>query len=128
MRTARVVEDTLELVLDGRTCLELLDSCGAGSLAITDKALPSVLPASVRVTSSEILLGVSSCREPERLDGQIVALGAGIAPSPRSEGWWVVVRGELLVKGAGGRTFVLVPYEVEGRALPATGRGGWWRC
>jgi len=123
-----VPDDVLELVLDGHTCLELLDRCGAASLAVTAKALPTVLPTTVRVTSSEILLAVSSCPEPERLEGQIVALGAGIAPAPRSQGWWVVVRGELRAKDVAARIFVLVPYEVEGRALPATRRGGWWQC
>ena len=120
--------DVAEPVLEAHTCLELLDRCGAASLACTTRALPSVVLTTVRVTGSAILLGVGSCREPDRLDGQIVALGAGVAATPRSEGWWVVVRGELRMVDSSARTFELVPHEVEGRAHPAARQGRWWRC
>jgi hypothetical protein len=128
MRTAaNAPEDSLELVLDRPACLELLDRCGAASLACTANALPSVLPVTVRVTSSAILIGADARADTHRLTGQIVAIGAGVAATPRSGGWWVVVRGELREDGAAG-TFVLEPYEIEGRALPGYGHGGWWRC
>jgi hypothetical protein len=121
-------DDLLELVLDQRTCLELVDRCGAGTLACTVRAMPSVVPVNVRVTSSEIQVAVDRLQHVERLVGQIVALGAGVAATPRSQGWWVVVRGELCERVGHPRWLLLRPFEVEGRALPATSKGLWWRC
>lgn len=126
--TASVPQDTRRLVLDDAICLELLDRCGVACLACTVNALPSVIPVTVRITGSAILLGLGAGGEPVRLDGQIVALGAGVPATPRSEGWWVVVRGELRLEAGTRGTFRLDPYEVWGRALPASRRAGWWRC
>ena len=121
-------DDLLELVLDTQTCLELVDRSGAATLACTAKAMPSVVPVSVRVTRSAIEVGTSPVGDASRLAGQIVALGTGVAATPRSPGWWVVVRGELVENDGRPGSFRLLPFEVEGCALPATSRAGWWRC
>ena len=122
------VDDLLEVVLDTRTCLELVDRSGAATLACTVRAMPSVVPVSVRVTRTAIEVGTSHAGDTSRLVGQIVALGTGVAATPRAAGWWVVVRGELYEREGHPGSLLLRPFEVEGRALAATARGEWWRC
>jgi hypothetical protein len=126
--TTTQAPDLLELVLDTSTCLELVDRAGAGTLACTVKAMPVVVPVSVRVTRSAIELGAPDVGDHSRLAGQIVALGTGVAATPRSPGWWVVIRGELVEREGRRGSLVLLPFDVEGWALPATSRGEWWRC
>jgi hypothetical protein len=126
--TTTHAEERLELVLDTPTCLELVDRSGAGTLACTVKAMPIVVPVSVRVTRSAIEVRAPDVGDTSRLAGQIVALGTGVAATPRSPGWWVVVRGELCERDGRAGSLVLQPFDVEGWALPATAHGAWWRC
>jgi hypothetical protein len=126
--TTTHADECLELVLDTMTCLELVDRSGAATLACTVKAMPSVVPVSVRVTRHAIEIGSPDVGDPSRLAGQIVALGTGVAATPKSPGWWVVVRGELCERDGHPGSLLLRPFEVEGWALPATSRGEWWRC
>jgi hypothetical protein len=121
-------DEELDPLLDAQTCLELLDRSGSASLACTTRALPSVLPVTVRVTSSQIRLVVDRAVDPDRLRGQIVAVGAGFPATPRAAGWWVVVRGEIRRERGSTRELVLEPSEIEGRALPTdTWRRWTWR-
>jgi hypothetical protein len=126
--TTTLADERLELVLDTPTCLELVDRSGAATLACTVKAMPVVVPVSVRVTRAAIEIGLPDIGDQSRLAGQIVALGTGVAATPRSPGWWVVIRGELVERGGRRGSLVLEPFDVEGWALPATARGAWWRC
>ena len=113
----------VELVLEPDDCLELLKSCTAGSLACTSRAMPIVVPVLVKVVGASVRLVLGDHSDPERFAGHVVALGAGVPPTPRSDGWWVLVRGEAWT-GTGARTELLLDTaDVEGRLLPATGFG-----
>jgi hypothetical protein len=114
--------------LDPQDCLALLERCEAASLACTVRALPTVVPVTVRVVQGAVRIALPTTADATRLVGQIVALGAAVPPTPRSEGWWVLVRGELVALPGGGRVVALNAFEVEGRALAAASRGRWWRC
>lgn len=114
--------------LDPQDCLALLERCESASLACTVRALPTVVPVTVRVVQDSVRVALPTIADAARLVGQIVALGAAVPSTPRSEGWWVLVRGELLPLPGGGRVLALDALEVEGRALAAAPRGRWWRC
>lgn len=114
--------------LDPQDCLSLLERCESASLACTIRALPTVVPVTVRVVQGSVRVALPTVADASRLVGQIVALGAAVPSTPRSEGWWVIVRGELVPLPGGGRVLALAAFEVEGRALAAASRGRWWRC
>ena len=114
--------------LDPQDCLALLERCESASLACTVRALPTVVPVTVRVVHDSVRVALPTAADAARLVGQIVALGAAVPSTPRSEGWWVIVRGELVPLPGGGRVLSLAALEVEGRALAASPRGRWWRC
>lgn len=115
--------------LDPQDCLDLLERCEAASLACTVKAMPTVVPVTVAVVHNTLRVALPTAADAARLAGQIVALGAAVPSSPRSDGWWVIVRGELvpLAGASSGRVLALDALEVEGRALAAAPRGRWWR-
>jgi hypothetical protein len=114
--------------LDPQDCLALLARCESASLACTVRALPTVVPVTVRVLQGTLRVALPTVADAARLVGQIVALGAAVPSTPRAEGWWVLVRGELVPLAAGGRVLARDARVVEGRALAPGPRGRWWRC
>jgi hypothetical protein len=114
--------------LDPGDCLSLLEQCESASLACTVRAMPTVVPVTVRVVQDTLRVALPTAADAARLVGQIVALGAAVPATPRSEGWWVIVRGELVRAPGDGRVLALNALEVEGRALAPAPRGRWWRC
>ena len=114
----------LGLVLQPDDCLELLKACTAGSLACTSRALPLVVPVLLKVVGTSVWLVMGDHSDPDRFAGHVVALGAGVPPTPRSDGWWVLVRGEVQAQQGPRTGLVLDTMDIEGRLLPATG-GGW---
>lgn len=113
--------------LDREDCIALLTQCEGASLACTVRALPTVVPVTVRVVGSALRVALPQGADASRLVGQIVALGAAVPATARSDGWWVLVRGELRGPVSAGRVLDLETFDVEGRALPAAPRGRWWR-
>lgn len=113
--------------LDREDCLALLAQCESASLACTVRALPTVVPVTVRVVGHALRVALPSGADASRLEGQIVALGAAVPATADSAGWWVIVRGELRGPVGTGRVLDLEALDVEGRALPAAPRGRWWR-
>lgn len=113
--------------LDREDCLALLAHCESASLACTVRALPTVVPVTVRVVNHALRVALPPGADASRLGGQIVALGAAVPATAHSAGWWVIVRGELRGSAGSGRVVDLEAFDVEGRSLPAAPRGRWWR-
>jgi hypothetical protein len=107
-----------DVVLDPETCLMLLSTCDAGSLACTVRAMPTVVPVGVSVHSGRVCVALNDAVSAKLFAGQVVALGAGVAPTPRANGWWVIARGELQRVSGSERQLVLETCELDGRALP----------
>lgn len=126
--TAFQPASTVSSPLAREDCLELLARCDSASLACTVKALPTVVPVTVRVVGAALRVALPPGSDSSRLVGQIVALGAAVPATAHTEGWWVIVRGELRALPGGERVLALEAFEIEGRALPAAPRGRWWRC
>jgi hypothetical protein len=117
-QSLRAAPEDTGLFLDPDTCWELLGGCGGGTLAATARAMPTVVPVSVSVWPAGICLGFADRAAARLFAGQIVALGAGVAATPRTPGWWVVARGEL-GRLTGTRTHLLLDVrELDGRSLP----------
>lgn len=111
-----------DVVLDPETCLTLLATCDGGSLACTVRAMPTVVPVGVSVQAGRVCVALADAASANRFAGQVVALGAGVAPTPRSNGWWVIARGEAQRVRGSERLLVLETCELDGRALPGGGR------
>ena len=75
-------------------CLELLGTAGLGRIAISEGALPLILPVQYQMLEDQILVCCGSrlgqAREPI---GQVVAFEAGGTNPAALEGWTVQVRG-----------------------------------
>lgn len=113
--------------LDREDCLALLAQVDSASLACTVRALPTVIPVTLRVVGPTLRVALPPGADATRLEGQIVALGAAVSATASSAGWWVIVRGEMRGPVGAGRVLELEAFDVEGRALPAAPRGRWWR-
>jgi hypothetical protein len=80
--------------LSVEACWELLGSRNVGVLALTRRALPTIVPVQYHVDDDGIMICPGHGEIPERsLDGAVVALSVGsLEPTTRS-GWFVEVLG-----------------------------------
>lgn len=125
---ASQVSATATSALERADCLALLARCKVASLACTVNALPTVIPVGVHAVSGGLRVAVPPDTDGTRLCGQIVAFGAVVPITARSDGWWVIVRGELRPVAGVPNVLALEAFEIDGRALSAAPPGGWWRC
>ena len=103
--------------LPALVCLQRLGRSRIGYLACSDRALPSVLPVSVRLTGTRLLLTAPNERFARLLLGQLVAVGAGRPPGILRDGWQVIVRGQVDPVAGMTRTVSLDPQDVAGSVL-----------
>jgi hypothetical protein len=103
-------------VLPAEACLGRLGRARSGVLTYSDRALPTVVPVTMRVVAGQVLLGLPDTRLTELLGGQLVALGIG-RPRGRVLGAWrVVARGVLADVPGDQLSLVLDPQQLEGMA------------
>lgn len=119
---------TVDALLEPGDCWQLLTSCRAGMLACTMRAVPTVLPVTMTALRSHLFLWLADPAQADRLNGQVVALGVGEAPTPRHDGWWVVARGLLTTVGHGSAQLVLDVQEVEGSRVSSSPYPGTMSC
>ena len=85
----------MDRVLSQDTCRDRLSRSRHGFLACTERALPTVLPAEMRLRHGRLLVTVSDPARRDQLLGQVVALGVGRRALWFRRGWRVVARGQI---------------------------------
>lgn len=127
------------IILDRATCLELLATGMVAALAITEGALPVVLPVFYTLLGDDLVVGAAATGVlGRRLPGTVVSLCAHQIAPDLSNGWSVTVTGEAeLLKGNPEhlrlptwqpnvpRTIVRISTDiVSGRGIPDASNGG----
>lgn len=117
--TARAAQsDRTSLPAD--TCLARLARSRAGYLSCSTRAMPTVVPVTVRVLAGELRLELPDAQLAEQIVGQVVALGVGRPRRAWRSGWSVVARGPVSEVPGRPRSLVLDPQHLEGRTLTRT--------
>ena len=90
------------LELDRQQCLELLASTVLGRVALSDRALPVVLPVMYRLAPDSVEFEASGRLLPAAAnEGQVVCFEADAAGTEQAPGWSVLVIGRLHVVSTG---------------------------
>lgn len=101
--------------LSQETCRDRLSHSRRGFLACTEHALPTVVPAEVRLRQGQLLVTVHDAGLRDRLVGQVVALGIGRHALRFRRGWHIVARGQLGTADHEDEIALLLePYQLEG--------------
>ena len=102
-------------MLSQDTCRDKLLHCRRGFLACSARALPTLLPADLRMRQGRLLVTVHDPVLADQLVGQVVAVGLGRRPLLFLPGWRVVARGKLgPPDGDDNLALPLEPYQLEG--------------
>lgn len=107
--------------LPAQTCLARLARSRAGYLSCSMRAMPTVVPVTVRVRAGQLLIALPEAELAEQVVGQVVALGVGRPRRAWRHGWSVVARGPVAEVPGHPRLLVMDPQELEGRTLTRTG-------
>jgi hypothetical protein len=101
-------------VLPVEACMARLGRARAGVLTYSDRALPTLVPVTMRVVGGQVVLHLPDSRLAELLAGQLVALGIGRPRRLVLGAWRVVARGVLLDVPGDQLSLVLDPQQLEG--------------
>jgi len=122
-----------EADLSPAECWELLATTSVGRLALSDRALPTIVPVRYAVGSGSVAISVGRLGPPASVHDAVVAFVADRIDEESASGWTVLMQGRARLApadplpadpgaGAAGRVVLLVPATVTGHriTLPAS--------